>query len=65
MEKIRPSMNALKAGVYSRDAVLPWESRAEYEKHCAEIFADLQPRGKIQCDLGACPFSRQLRNRGE
>jgi hypothetical protein len=43
--------NALKTGAFAREVLLPWESRAEFEEHRADIFADLRPKGKIQTGL--------------
>lgn len=55
MRKIKKTngskLNALRTGAYSREILLPWESAAEYEKHRAEVFEDLQPEGKIQIGI--------------
>jgi hypothetical protein len=57
-------LNALRTGAYSREILLPWENAAEYEKHCAEVFEDVQPEGKIQIGIATdLAENRWLRER--
>jgi hypothetical protein len=57
-------LNALRTGAYSREILLPWENAAEYEKHCAEVFEDVQAKGKIQIGIATdLAENRWLRER--
>jgi hypothetical protein len=40
--------NALIHGVYSRDVVLPWESRADFEDLFRSLCAELGPHGRLE-----------------
>lgn len=42
--------NALIHGVYSRDAILPWESRDEFEKLHADLCIEFSPHGRMERD---------------
>ena len=40
--------NALVHGLYSRDLVMPWESREDFEKLHAELCAEFSPNGPME-----------------
>jgi len=40
--------NALTHGVYSRDAILPWESRKKFEKLYSDLCLEFNPLGRME-----------------
>jgi hypothetical protein len=40
--------NALVHGVYSRDLILPWESRKEFERLYADLCLEFNPQGRME-----------------
>src|ERR1035438_6290719 len=43
--------NALAHGIYSKDVVLPWESREEFEKLWADLRDEFRPDGRMENDI--------------
>jgi hypothetical protein len=43
--------NALAHGIYSKDIVLPWESREEFEKLWADLRDEFRPDGRMENDI--------------
>lgn len=43
--------NALTHGIYGKDILLPWESRAEFEKLWAELRDEFQPSGRMENEI--------------
>jgi hypothetical protein len=43
--------NALAHGIYSKDIVLPWESREEFEKLWADLRDEFKPDGRMENDI--------------
>lgn len=49
--KQRASRNSTRHGFYSRDLILPWENRNDYEKLLADLNGDLKPQGVTEALL--------------
>ena len=49
--KAASAMNSLKHGLCSKQAVLPGEDQAEYDRHLADYIKSFQPRNQIERDL--------------
>ena len=48
MTKRDRSRNALVHGIYSRDLLLPWDSKDEFEKLHYDLQAEFSPRGRAE-----------------
>ena len=49
--KARVSLNALKHGLLARDAVLPEEDPAEFDRQLRDLERDLRPENSLECEL--------------
>ena len=49
--KARASMNALKHGLLARDAVLPGEDPADFDRQLSALEADIQPANSLEFEL--------------
>src|SRR4051812_18074397 len=46
--KRRAKKNALVHGIYSRDVVLPWERRTEFDRLLCELREEWSPEGRME-----------------
>ena len=46
--KKRSSLNALRHGLTGQTVVLPEDDLAAYQKHCAQVHAELKPQGLLE-----------------